>query len=257
MPTAAGICSCGALAETLGDKHREKMPHGKWPNRLNLAGQVILGIAFILMGIRIVGWIWPASWADATFDWLYKGGGVLSYNWFIDLFLAGIIGYGLYFWFSGRVWCRFFCPLAALMHIYDRFGRFAILAEKKKCISCNVCTSVCHQGIDVMSFANKGRPMVDPQCVRCSACVQMCPTGVLEFGTIDRHGNPSGRDPKWLAASPVRIREQSYGGGVEHGDPSPNKPSPVLSKVRLTVNGKRARKSSDPSPIGALISRLT
>ena len=68
------------------------------------------------------------------------------------------------------------------MHIYARFSPYRIFADKKKCISCNVCTSVCHQGIDVMNFANKGLPMQDPQCVRCSACVQMCPTGVLSFG---------------------------------------------------------------------------
>jgi len=48
------------------------------------------------------------------------------------------------------------------LHVYARFSRFAIGAEKKKCISCNVCTSVCHMGIDVMSFANKGLPMKDP-----------------------------------------------------------------------------------------------
>ena len=36
------ICSCGAMAETLGDQHRHKMPHGpKW-NRLNMIGQWVL-----------------------------------------------------------------------------------------------------------------------------------------------------------------------------------------------------------------------
>jgi ferredoxin len=68
-----------------------------------------------------------------------------------------------------------------------------------------VCTSVCHQGIDVMSFANKGLPMEDPECVRCSACVQGCPTGVLWFGQVDRRtGRELRSDPPWLAASPVR-----------------------------------------------------
>jgi polyferredoxin len=109
----------------------------------------------------------------------------INYAWLVDVVLAGMIGYGVYFWLSGRFWCRFFCPLAALMHIYHRFSRFRILADKKKCISCNVCTSVCHQGIDVMSFAQQGKPMEDPECVRCSACVQSCPTGVLEFGQVD------------------------------------------------------------------------
>jgi len=109
----------------------------------------------------------------------------LNYSFVVDLMLAGVIGYGAYFWFSGRVWCRFACPLAALMHIYARFSRFRILVDKKKCISCNVCTSVCHQGIDIMNFANKGLPMADPECVRCFACVESCPTGVLEFGQVD------------------------------------------------------------------------
>ena len=98
-----------------------------------------------------------------------------------------------------------FCPLAALMHIYARFSRFRILADKKKCISCNVCTSVCHQGIDVMNFANKGLPMADPECVRCSACVSSCPTGVLTFGQINRDGNVLRTDS--LQASPVQLKE--------------------------------------------------
>jgi NosR/NirI family nitrous oxide reductase transcriptional regulator len=194
------ICSCGALAETLGDQHRHKMPHGPRWNRLNALGQVVLAVALVLMGLRVAGWIWPGSAPERLFRAGFEG-----YGWFVDLFLAGILGYGLYFWFSGRMWCRFACPLAALMHVYARFSRFRILSEKKKCISCNVCTSVCHQGIDIMNFANKGLPMEDPECVRCSACVQSCPTGVLWFGQIDRRtGRVLTSDPAWLAASPVR-----------------------------------------------------
>ncbi len=207
------ICTCGALAETLGDQHREKMPHGEGWNKLNLAGQVIMALAFVLLALRIVGWIWPGSgatalfWAGLTGEWF---GLQLNYSWVVDIILAGMVGFGVYFWLSGRFWCRFFCPLAALMHIYHRFSRFRILADKKKCISCNVCTSVCHQGIDVMSFAQKGEPMDDPQCVRCSACVQSCPTGVLEFGQVDPNtGQVITTDA--LEASLARIQEQESG----------------------------------------------
>ncbi len=148
--------------------------------------------------------------AGRLFDGLLSGWSVagveLNYYHVVDIFLAGIVGVGTYFWFSGRVWCRFACPLAALMNIYARFTRFRIFAEKYKCISCNVCTSVCHQGIDVMNFANKGLPMADPQCVRCSACVQACPTGVLSFGRFGAEGLPV---YDRVAASPVRIRDGS------------------------------------------------
>jgi len=213
------ICSCGALAETLGDTHRHKMPHGPFWNRFNMVGQVFLAFAVLLMVVRIIGWIAPGtsddpSWAAATFNWLANDAPIISYAWFVDLLWAGVFGIGFYFWFSGRVWCRFACPLAALMHIYHRFCRFRILSDKSKCISCNVCTSVCHQGIDVMSFANKGKPMADPECVRCSACVQSCPTGVLYFGQVNPKTNEILKTDG-LSASPVRLRE-----------------------VELTVNGK-------------------
>ena len=206
------ICSCGALAETLGDTQRTKMPHGPRWNRLNMIGQVILAIAVLLLVLRVYGWLAPSSWAAHKFHLLMEGKNdagqlvnYLSYKWLVDIFFGGILGVGLYFKYSGRVWCRIACPLAALMHIYARFSRFRIFSEKKKCISCNVCTSVCHMGIDVMNFANKGQPMQDPECVRCSACVQGCPTGVLSFGEADKNNQIRKLDR--LPASLVQIRE--------------------------------------------------
>ncbi|MCC5813842.1 MAG: NAD(P)-binding domain-containing protein [Leptospira sp.] len=185
------VCSCGALAETLGDDHRKKMPHGPGWNKLNILGQVILLLAFILLIARIGSWFLPGVVAmplNYFFNALLSGWFPLSYYYIVDVWLAGILGVGLYFHFSGRTWCRFACPLAALMHIYARFTEFRIFSDKKKCISCNVCTSVCHQGIDIMSFANKGLPMEDPECVRCSACVVNCPTDVLSFGRLEKDG---------------------------------------------------------------------
>jgi NosR/NirI family transcriptional regulator, nitrous oxide reductase regulator len=207
------ICSCGALAETVGDTHRHKMPHGPATNKLNMIGQVFLTAALLLMLIRIIGWAWPESGAGTLFTLLLDGIPVLNYAYVVDLVFAGILGIAFYFHLSGRVWCRFACPLAALMHIYARFTRFRIFADKKKCISCNVCTSVCHQGIDIMNFANKGLGMIDPECVRCSACVQSCPTGVLSFGYVGRDGQPV---LDRLAASPVQIREQARARGRPH-----------------------------------------
>ncbi len=206
------ICSCGALAETMGDQQRTKMPHGPAWNRVNMIGQVFLAFAFGLLALRIAAWAMPDSTLGNLFTLLLEGKNAdhklvnpVSYKWIVDVLFGGILGVGLYFKYSGRVWCRFACPLAALMHVYARFSSFAIVPEKKKCISCNVCTSVCHQGIDVMNFANKGLPMQDPECVRCSACVQSCPTGVLQFGRVTPAGQLISLDS--LTASPVVARE--------------------------------------------------
>ncbi len=178
------ICSCGGLAETLGDEHRAKMPHGKWAYALEHSGQWILLLASVLTILKLVGVYGKSQFlflsgfessADSV-KWIY--------DLVVDIGLAGVIGVGFYFLFSGRIWCRMFCPLASLMHIYAKFSRFRIFSDKKKCISCNICTQNCHQGIDVMGYANKGIPMDSVQCVRCSACVSLCPTNVLTFGQL-------------------------------------------------------------------------
>ena len=196
------ICPRGALAETLGDTWRWRMPHGPRWSWIALAGQLVLGAILALLALRVYGWLQPAgSGAQALFERLGA-----RYRWTVDVLLAGALGYGLFFWASGRVWCRFFCPLGALLNVVARTSRFRILAEKQRCISCGLCTATCHMGVDVMSFARRGRPVEDPQCVRCSACVHDCPTGVLAFGRTEVRGGRSALDS--LAASPVRMHER-------------------------------------------------
>ena len=192
------ICSCGGMAETLGDEYRVKAPHGKTPKRLDNIGQFVLAAAVIVTAFgyftnHYMGGSWHPAWVD-TMRGVYK----LA----IDVFFAGVLGLGVYFFLSGRIWCRYGCPLAALMHIYARFSKYRIFAEKKKCISCNICTKVCHMGIDVMNYANKGIPMNDVECVRCSACVQSCPTEVLSFGKIKEAADSENRTRQEVPAFP-------------------------------------------------------
>lgn len=210
------LCSCGALAETMGDRHRDKMPHGPVANRANALGQGVLAVAFALLLLRVVSWL--SGWAFGA-DLSER---MVVHGWkpVVDFVLAGVLGTGLYFGFSGRLWCRFACPLAALMHVYARFSRFRIMAESKRCISCNACTTTCHQGIDVMSFANRGAPMEDPQCVRCSACIEVCPTGVLQFGQVDRKGGLISVDR--LVASPA-IRAERAAARARSSDETSNR----------------------------------
>lgn len=181
------ICSCGAMAETLGDEYRTLAPHGpkvkKWEN----FGQWALLVAFVITAVKLISVLY-----NIEVPIINQSIGEMSevvhkiYYIAIDVIFAGVLGVGVYFFLSGRVWCRFGCPLAALMHIYTRFSKYRIFSEKKKCISCNVCTKVCHMGIDVMNYANKGIPMNDVECVRCSACVVNCPTQVLSFGSLPK-----------------------------------------------------------------------
>jgi len=174
------ICSCGAMAETLGDEYRTLAPHGPTAKRLENMGQIILWCAFGAAGLHFAAGHAPSSPAPIA-DTIWG-----LYRLLIDVVFAGVLGLGVYFFLGGRIWCRYGCPLAALMHVYTRFSPYRIMANKKRCISCNICTKVCHMGIDVMGYANKGIPMNDSECVRCSACIVNCPMQVLTFGSVGR-----------------------------------------------------------------------
>ncbi len=169
------ICSCGALAETLGDEYRTRAFHGPRAKKADNAGQVVLWVAVL---VTLLAWLAGSKGNPVAV------GASHIYGILVDIFFAGVLGVGVYFFWSGRVWCRFLCPLAALMHIYTRFSMYRIMSNKKRCISCGICTKVCHMGIDVMGYANKGTPMNDVECVRCSACVANCPMQVLTFGDV-------------------------------------------------------------------------
>jgi len=177
------ICPWGAFAETVGDRQREKMPHGPRVNRWNFVGQGMLAVTALLLLLRILGWMFGrSSWPAIGFGWVYNTLPYLNYRWFHEVLLTGVVGLGFCFFMGGRTFCRFACPLGALLHIYARGSRFRLIPDKAKCISCSDCTRICHTGVDVMSFANKDLPVLDPQCVRCSACVAACPTGALTLG---------------------------------------------------------------------------
>lgn len=194
------ICSCGALAETLGDEYRHTAPHGPVAKKWENVGQWVLLAAFLLTGLKMA-----AVLGGLNIPFIHSPRPALLdvsrmiYTIVVDVIFAGVLGVGVYFFMSGRVWCRFFCPLAALMHIFTRFSRYRIFSEKKKCISCNICTKVCHMGIDVMNYANKGVPMNDVECVRCSACVVNCPMECLYFGSQPK----SDPDNTWYKDNPL------------------------------------------------------
>jgi thioredoxin reductase/polyferredoxin len=224
------ICSCGALAETLGDEYRTVAPHGATAKKWENAGQVVLwfaaAVTVLALGAGAIDT--PLSALAATL-----------YALVVDIFFAGVLGVGVYFFMSGRVWCRFLCPLAALMHIYARFSRYRIFSNKKRCISCNVCTAVCHMGIDVMGYANKGIPLNDVQCVRCSACVVHCPMQVLTFGRLDSYETNTGGaadlppplTPGWASGLPYKDSAMLCDlQRVSH--PVPPSPPPLPQKLR-------------------------
>jgi ferredoxin-type protein NapH len=95
--------------------------------------------------------------------------------------LSGAIGVGLYPLGGTRQWCRNFCPMAALLGLVQKLGRYRIRVKADMCISCGMCTTYCEMGIDVRAYAQANESFTRASCVGCGMCAEVCPRGVLSL----------------------------------------------------------------------------
>jgi polyferredoxin len=117
-----------------------------------------------------------------------------AYGLYIGSIFSGVIGTGFYPIFGNRVWCRFGCPMAAILGFQQRlFSKFRITTNGGQCISCGNCSTYCEMGIDVRAYAQKGENIVRSSCVGCGICAAVCPRGVLKLENDSMKGriNPT------------------------------------------------------------------
>lgn len=116
------------------------------------------------------------------------------YGFLIGSIFSGVIGTGFYPIFGSRVWCRFGCPMAAILGFQQRMlSKFRITTNGGQCISCGNCSTYCEMGIDVRAYAQKGENIVRSSCVGCGICSAVCPRGVLKLENDSMKGriNPN------------------------------------------------------------------
>lgn len=176
------ICGCGGLAETFGDRWRHLAPKGKTSIKWEwMIMAVLIVAAMVTVGVLVKD-IFTLLSQPAEL-------GLKVYRLFVDVWLVGILPVTLYPFLGGKVWCRYWCPLAKLMHLesawFTKLGwsRYKI-ESNDKCIACYECSRNCEVGIDVMSFALKQEELnnVNSSCIGCGICVTACPMDVLSFG---------------------------------------------------------------------------
>lgn len=176
------ICGCGGLAETLGDRWRHLAPKGEKSIALEKMGNVVFGVAVVVTGLMLLKDIFSLLQTPADF-------GMWFYRFVADLWLVGILPVTLYPFLGGKIWCRYWCPLAKMMEYFSRFyvkrgvSKFHI-ESNDKCIACGECSRYCQVGINVMSFALKQEPLDNEttSCIGCGICITVCPMDTLSFG---------------------------------------------------------------------------
>ncbi len=173
------VCGCGGLAETFGDPWRQLSDKSEKAWRVER--WMIHSVLVVITLFTIFLWVNDATGRKIVGN---DGSAIFwkTYGFFIVMAFSGVIGVGFYPLMGSRVWCRFGCPQAAILGIFQRFfSRFRITTNGGQCISCGNCSTYCEMGIDVRAYAQRGDHVVRASCVGCGVCAAVCPRGVLKL----------------------------------------------------------------------------
>ena len=178
------VCGCGGLAETVGDPYRQLSDKslGAWQLERWIIHSVLVAV------VAVTALLWANSFTGGGVLGSWSGAVAKAYGFYIGAIFSGVVGVGFYPILGNRVWCRFGCPLAAILGIFQKFAsRFRITTNGGQCISCGNCSTYCEMGIDVRWYAQRGQNIIRASCVGCGVCAAVCPRGVLrlENGKMD------------------------------------------------------------------------
>jgi len=175
------VCGCGGLANTFGDPWRHLSTKTRWSWRLeSVTIHTVLALALVTTALVLINWgIGKDHPTFAAIAFSVQR----FYGFAIGAMFSGLIGVAVYPLLGTRVWCRFGCPMAALLGLVQKFGRYQITAQGEMCIGCGNCSTYCEMGIDVRAYAMRGEAFKRASCVGCGLCAHVCPRGVLRLET--------------------------------------------------------------------------
>lgn len=75
-----------------------------------------------------------------------------------------------------RFWCRYLCPLGALLGFFSRFGVFKRVVDKS-CTSCMKCRDMCPMG----AITDDPKKTKASECLQCRTCKMICPEEAISF----------------------------------------------------------------------------
>ena len=166
-----GWCGWACWTAMVLDLLPYKQSSGRMPGRWGW-----LRYAHFILSLSIVLLLWFGS------EYRVESKSITELYWF----LAGnaiyySIGIALAFWLKdNRAFCKYVCPIAAILKITTRFSLLKIEGDSEKCIECGACIKACPMDIEIPEYIKMNSRVLSTECILCQTCVNTCPAGALK-----------------------------------------------------------------------------
>lgn len=163
------ICPFGAVQEWLGLVGRKLFgryynPTGRWDRLLRHLKYLVLVVVIVLT--------WHTGTLvfrayDPFLAFFHLGTHFTELIWAYAILALVLVGS----LFIERFFCKYGCPLGAVLAILGKAALSRIQRDPAGCKNCNLCTGRCHTHVNLLASAT----IKDPECNYCMDCVIACP----------------------------------------------------------------------------------
>ena len=182
------ICPLGAILELFGPKGTRKMR--AWFRGIKYGLLIVLFLMAIFGSLAFM-WLDPITIlvrgvADpiSVLLSIVENPGLRISTLLSVAMLALVIGLNF---IEKRFWCRYLCPLGAIIGLGSKFAFIRRRVNEASCVKCGDCVKSCPMGA-----INPETIKQDPaECVMCMDCAAPCPKTAISFG------RPLTPAPKW------------------------------------------------------------
>jgi polyferredoxin len=163
----------GGMEKTL----KRKMPHRK---SLYFGAIPFIALAMKMNSAMLVTWLqaFPTTVTFQLADTPPWGGQQTGIS---IVIIAVLYGPVLLLVFGRRAWCRYLCPIGALLKIFGNGCVGKVRLASDDCMGCGQCTRSCPMQVDVLGDLKTHGEVRSSNCIRCLNCTDMCPQGAIIF----------------------------------------------------------------------------